>query len=120
MFTVKGLVNAVRDLLDVLGRQQGVGEHEVGAGLGVEIEPPDRFIDAVDGDGVGSRLDGEMGIGAGVGRRLDLLDHLIGADDLLAGHMPAAFRPHLVLDHDAGEAGILEGADRRHRHLRRR
>ena len=52
-----------------------------------------------------------MGIGAGIGRRLDLLDHLIGADDLLAGHMPAAFRPHLVLDHDAGEAGILEGAD---------
>src|SRR6185437_11262410 len=42
----------------------------------------------------------------------DLLGALLGRDDLLALHVPAALRPDLILDHDAREARLLERAHR--------
>jgi len=39
--------------------------------------------------------------------RLDFLDHLGCIDDLFAVHVPAFFRPHLVLDVDGRNPGLL-------------
>ncbi len=61
---------------------------------------------------VGARLQDEIRIDARLGRRVDLLHHLLGGDDFLALHVTAALRPHLVLEHQAAHARALEGAHR--------
>ena len=61
---------------------------------------------------VGARLDDEVRITARLLRGEDLLDHLLGRDDLLALHVAAALGPDLVLEHHAGHARVLERAHR--------
>ena len=47
---------------------------------------------------------------AGVERGLELGQHLLDRNDLLARQIAAAVREHLVADEQAGDAGGLEGA----------
>src|SRR5260370_41231903 len=63
------------------------------------------------GPGVGPGDDDEAGLRAGLHRRADLLDHLLGRDDQLALQVAALLRGHLVLDVDPGDPGRLVGAD---------
>src|SRR5262249_6580142 len=54
----------------------------------------------------------QIRVAARVERGLQLQDHLVGGDDLLALEVPAALRRDLVLDQDAGRPGALELAHR--------
>jgi len=105
------LLDAPHHGADVLDRQHGVGEQQVGAGLGVEIEPADRLVEPVRTERVGARHDDEVGIDPCRRRRRDLLGALLGRDHRLALEVAAALRPLLVLDHQPGEAGLLERLD---------
>ena len=111
------LGHAFRDLGDVFLRQQRVGIHHVGAGLGIHIEAADCLIDAVRTRGIGTRHDDEIIVAARIDRGLDLLHHFLSGDTRLAGHVTAAFGPHLVLDHQRRHAGLLKSAhDKVHGH----
>jgi hypothetical protein len=55
--------------------------------------------------------DDEVGIPPGVDRRMDLADHLGGADDLLSLVMAAFLRAHLILDVECRDPGFLVFAD---------
>ena len=59
--------------------------------------------------GVGARGDEQIGIAARVERGLELGQHLLDRDDLLAGQIAAAIGKHLVAEEQAGDAGGLEG-----------
>ena len=61
---------------------------------------------------VGPRDDHEVLVPAGVGRGLDLLDHLLRRDHLAAEHVPAPLGEDLVLELDGADAGPLVLADR--------
>src|ERR1700722_14150549 len=67
-------------------------------------------LEPFDGPGVGPGDDHEVGLGAGLHRRADLLDHLLGRDDQLALHVAALLRGHLILDVNPGGPGRLVGA----------
>ena len=112
MLTDTGFATFFAIVADVVGRHRRVGEQQVRAGFGVEVEAPDRFGEAVRRQHVGARLDDEIGIDARVRRGADLLHHLLGGDHFLALQVAAALRPHLVLEHQAGHARALERAHR--------
>ncbi len=54
----------------------------------------------------------KVGIAPRLGGGADLLDALLGRDHFLAGKVPAALGPDLVLDHQPGDAGALEALHR--------
>ena len=62
--------------------------------------------------GIRARHQDEGGIATRVAHRVHLLHHLLRRNDLLALHVPAALRPGLVLNQQAGHAGLLKGAGR--------
>ena len=82
----------------------------VGAGFHEKLAALDRGFDAVDAGGVGARGDEQIGIAPRVERGLDLGQHLLDRDDLLARQIAAAVGKHLVAEEQAGDAGSLEGA----------
>jgi hypothetical protein len=60
--------------------------------------------------GIGTRGDEEIRILPRIERGLDLGQHLLDRDHLLARQITAAVGKHLVADEHAGDAGGLEGA----------
>ena len=108
MFTDRGLLTLRASMAMSSTDGRGVGEKQVCASFGIEIEAADRFGDSVRREHVGARLDHEIGIDACLRGGADLLHHLFGGDDFLAFHVAAAFRPHLVLEHQSGDASALE------------
>src|ERR1035437_5430932 len=93
-------------LLDVEPAPDPVDEGEIGAGREIQVAAPDRLVEAVNRIGVGSSVQDEVGIEpvADTRARANLPGHLLGRNDLLAGHVPAALREDLVLDVHAGDA----------------
>ena len=61
---------------------------------------------ALDRQRVGARHDREVGIGPGVDRGLDPVDHLVLRHELLAGPVAAALRADLVFDVHRAGAGL--------------
>ena len=98
------------DALDVVDGVDAHGLRHVGAGVHEQLAALDRGVEAFDAGGIGAAGDEEVGIAAGIERGLDLGQHLLDRDHLLAGQIAAAIGKHLVADEDAGDAGGLEGA----------
>ena len=83
-----------------------------GAGFDVALRALDRGVWPFDRVRVGARHDHERIVGAAVDGGLDAIDHLVGADQRLAGTMTAALGLHLVLEVQAGGAGADQLARR--------
>ena len=73
-----------------------------GAGFCVKVSASDGILKAVNGPRIGTGHDERVFINAGIACRADFLSMLFGGNDLLAFHMPAALRPHLIFKEDAG------------------
>ena len=83
---------------------------QIDPGVGVRAAAPDRFLQAAADRtvGVGAGDQDEIGVEppAGVDRGAELPDRLLAREDRLAGDVAASFREPLVLDVDAGHAGL--------------
>ncbi len=98
------------DALDIVDRIDAHGLCHVGAGLHEKLTAPDRGIEAFDARGVGAAGNKEIGIAPRIERGLDLGQHLLDRDHLLARQIAAAIGKDLIADENAGDAGGLEGA----------
>ena len=97
------------DPLDIVDRVDAHRLRHVGAGLHEKLTARYRGAESVDTRSVGAAGDKEIGIAPGVERRLDLGQHLLGRDHLLARQIAAAIGKHLIADENAGHAGGFEG-----------
>ena len=86
-----------------------LGEDRVRAGIHQLLRAVDRRLQPVDGPDVGARHDEEVRVAPGIHGRTDALDRRVLVDDLLAVEVAAALGVDLVLDVQAGDAGVLEG-----------
>ena len=87
-------------------------EGDVGARFDEGGGAVDRGLEAERGACIGARHDEEVPVVAGVDGGLDLAEHLVERNHVLAGEVAAAFRADLVLDLHRARAGALERADR--------
>jgi len=95
-----------------------LGPDQVGAGIRVGAAPPDRLVQAAahGAERVGASDDDEVGIlaVADLDGGAIFPDRLFASHDGLAGDVAAALRELLVLDVDAGDAGLDELLDCSH------
>ena len=83
-------------------------EDRVRSGVDERLRAVDGRLETFDAPDVGARHDQEVRVAAGLDGRADALERGVLVDDLLAVEVPAALRVHLVLEVQAGEAGVLE------------
>ena len=99
-----------RDRLQLLHRLRRLDEDGVDAQLGGRLHACAGLVEIDRGAGVGAGDDEELV--AHVDRGSQLGQPVLTRHDLLARHVPAPLRPHLVLEEDAGGAGVLVELDR--------
>ena len=108
ILTVTGTRAAsTRRLICIFGADR-IGEDHVGAGFRIGARTPQHALDALDRQRVRARDDGKSIVPASQAGRFDLFHTFDQGYHLLAGHVPAALRMHLVLDIDAGKPRLLE------------
>ena len=88
MLASNGVSTAARNFSKSASVCQGLGEDQVGAGVGVGLRSLDRRVDTVDAGGVGARADDEVRVTPGRDRRTKSLDHLFGRHDALPSRCP--------------------------------
>ena len=96
------------DALDVIAHGWRLHKQHVRARFAIAHAAFQRGFKPFHGDRIRARNDDEIRIVARIAGGLDLRQHVGGRDDALAGKVPAALGPVLVLDVDAGNAGLLE------------
>ena len=101
-----------RNAGELLDRLRRLDEQHVGARFPVRRRPLERAVEPLDRVGIGARDDEEACVAPRVDRRLDLLHHLRGGNDVLAVEVPAALREDLVLELERVRACALERAHR--------
>ena len=106
--------HALADLRKLLGALRRLDKAHVGARFHVAVDPLDSGIEPFDGARVRARDDDEIAILPRIHRLLDLANHLLRADDLLALVMPALFRRDLILKMKRRRARLLELTHRAH------
>jgi hypothetical protein len=90
----------------------GLGEDQVGSGVGEGLRPVDRVADAVHRRGVGAGGDDEGRVAARGDRGLDPPDRGFAVRHVLAVQVPAALGVDLVLDVQPGHPRVLEDRHR--------
>ena len=98
------------DLAQLVERPRGLDERGVGPGLARRLGPRQRLVHPDRGQRVGARDDEEVAAAPGVDRGPDLLEPGLPVDDLLARHVAAPLRPHLVFEEAPGRPGVDERA----------
>src|SRR5262249_26869465 len=93
-------VETARDAFKLLDALRRLHEDRLRAGVDVALGAPQRLVDAEHGARVGAHADERLGIKPLRHRGPDLGLHDFRWNDLLAGHMTAAFGPSLVLEKD--------------------
>src|SRR5271169_336645 len=87
-------------LLDVAPVPDSVDEGQIGPGREIQVAAADRLVEAKNRVSVRPGVQDEVGIEPVADPRAgaDLSGHLLGRDDFLSGHVPAALREDLILD----------------------
>ena len=106
--------HALADLRELACVLRRLDEAHVGTGLDIAIDALDRGIEPLDGARIRARDDDEVSVLPRIDRGLDLADHLLCADELLALIVAAFLRRELILQMKRRGARLLELAHRAH------
>ena len=107
--TPKGPANRAQ----IVQRARRLDEKRVCTRVLIRLAAPQCRVQAFDSCRVAARDDDQVRVATRRERGTDLSHHLLGGYDLFALEMAAAFRKHLVLDVQTGDAGpfvLLDGA----------